>query len=90
MNKKITDELQNINPEVIQQHEEKNQKQQELNQSYNKLLEQKIELDKQLQEYYSIEQEESNQSIYVTQQNASFRLWVFIAALVVLITLKKM
>lgn len=88
LNKQITDELQNINPEVIQQYEEKNQKQQELNMSYNKLLEQKIELDKQLQEYYSINQEESNQSIYVTQKNVSFRFWVLITALVVLITLK--
>lgn len=89
LNKQINDELQNINPEVRQQYEEKIQKQQELNMSYNKLLEQKIELDKQLQEYYSINQEESNQSIYVTQQNVSLRFWVLITALVVLITLKR-
>lgn len=89
LNQQIANELQNINPEVRQQYEEKNQKQQELNQSYNKLLEQKIELDKQLQEYYSIDQEENNQSIYVTQQNVSFRFWVLITALVVLITIKR-
>lgn len=90
LNKQITDELQNINPEVRQQYEEKNQKQQELNTSYNKLLEQKIELDKQLQEYYSIDQEENNQSIYVNQQNVSLRFWVLITSLVVLITIKRM
>jgi len=89
LNKQITDELQHINPEVIQQYEEKKQKQRELNISYNKLLEQKIELDKQLQEYYSINQEESNQSIYVTQQNLLLRFWVVITALVVLITLNR-
>lgn len=90
LNKEITNELQNINPEVRQQYEEKNQKQQELNTSYNKLLEQKIELDKQLQEYNSIQEEESNQSIYVNQQNVSFRFWTLITSLVVLITLKRM
>ena len=47
LNKQISEQLQNINPEVRKQYEEKNQKQQELNESYNKLLEQKIELDKQ-------------------------------------------
>lgn len=90
LNKQISNELQKINPEVRQQYEEKNQKQQELNVSYNKLLEQKIELDKQLQEYYSIDQEENNQSIYVNQQNVSFRIWVLVTALVLLITLKKL
>lgn len=88
LNQQITDELQNINPEVKQQYEEKNIKQQELTDSYNKLLEQKIELDKQLQEYNSIEADENNQSIYVTQQNMYLRFWVLISALLILITLK--
>jgi hypothetical protein len=90
LNNQIKDSLQSINPEVREQYEEKNQKQQELNSSYNQLLEQKIELDKQLQEYYSVEQEESNQAIYVNQQNVSFRFWVLITCLVLLITIKRM
>lgn len=89
LNNKITNELQNIKPEVKEQYEEKNQKHQELKMSYFKLLDQKIELDKQLQEYYSIEQEESNQSIYVNQQNISLRLWVLITCIIVLFTLKR-
>ncbi len=89
INKEINDALQNINPEVKEQYEEKNQKQQLLNSSYNQLLQQKTEINKQLQEYYSIEQEENNQSLYVIQQNMSFRLWVLIACLVLLITIKK-
>jgi hypothetical protein len=89
LNNQIKDALQSINPEVREQYEEKNQKQQQLNSSYNQLLEQKIELDKQLQEYYSVEQEETNQSIYVNQQNVSFRFWVLITCLVLLITIKR-
>lgn len=89
LNKQISEQLQNINPEVRKQYEEKNQKQQELNESYNKLLEQKIELDKQLQEYYSIDQEEGNQYMYVNQQNVSFRFWVLITCLILLITIKQ-
>lgn len=90
INKKITTALQSINPEVIEEYEQKNQKQQELDSSYNKLLEQKIEIDKQLQEYYSISQEENNQSLYATQQNVSFRFWVLITCVVLLVTINRM
>jgi hypothetical protein len=90
INNQITSELQSINPQVQEQYEEKNQKHQELSSSYNNLLEQKIEIDKQLQEYYSIDQEENNQAIYVNQQNVSYRFWVLITCLVLLITIKKM
>ena len=58
LNQEINSELKIINPEVEQQYKEKNQKQLKLSLSYNQLLEQKVEIDKQLQEYYSIHQEE--------------------------------
>lgn len=90
INQKITNELTNINPEVVQQYEEKNKKQQQLSVSYNQLLEQKIELDKQLQDYYSIQQEEDSQLMYVSQQNIYFRFWVLIMCLVVIIVIKRM
>ena len=89
LNKKITDELTNINPEVEKEYKEKDKKKEELNNSYNRLLEQKIELEKQLDEYYSIEQEENNQYLYVNQQNMSFKMWICIAIIVVLIIIEK-
>jgi hypothetical protein len=90
LNQQLTDELKNINPEVRQQYEDKNKKQQQLSSSYNQLLEQKIEMDKQLQEYYSIEQEEENQTLYVNQQNLSYRFLLLITSLVILITIKRL
>lgn len=90
LNSQISDELTNINPEVEAQNKEKDLKQQQLNDSYEKLLEQKIELDKQLQDYYSIEQEEENQSLIVNQQNMSLRFWVLIVCLVLIFTIKRM
>jgi hypothetical protein len=89
INKQISDEVTNINPEVNQIFDEKNQKQKELNLYYTKLLQQKIELDKQLQEYNSIEEEENNQYITINQENISFRFWFLIAGLVVLITIQR-
>ena len=90
LNHQIIDELKNINPEVRQQYEEKNKKQELLSSSYNQLLEQKIEMDKQLQEYYSIDKEEENQSLYVNQQNMSYRFLLLIVTLIILITIKQL
>lgn len=89
LNKEITNELKNIHPEVEEQSNKNNQTQQQLYSSYNQLLEQKTEMDKQLKEYYSINQEEENQGLFVTQQNISYRFWVLITCLVLLITITK-
>ena len=88
LNNQIASEF--INPEVKQQDIDKNVKQQQLNVSYQKLLNQKIEIDKQLQEYYSINQDEMNQTLYTNSQNVSLRFWVLITCLVLLVTIKQL
>ena len=90
LNNQISTELSTINPEINQQQIEKNIKQKQLNVSYQKLLNQKIEIDRQLQEYNSIEQDEINQSSYTNSQNISLRFWVLITALVLLFTIKQL
>jgi hypothetical protein len=90
LNDEITYEFKNINPEVKEQYEDKQQKQQQLNASYSQLLEQKRELETQMREYNSLSEKESNQSTYVVQQNMSYNFWVLIAGLVLFITIKRM
>jgi hypothetical protein len=90
LNDEIAYEFKNINPEVKEQYEAKQQKQQQLNASYSQLLEQKRELETQLREYNSIGEKESNQSTYVVQQNMSYNFWVLIAGFVLFITIKRM
>ena len=89
LNNKISTKLSTINPEVEQQDINKNVKQQQLNISYQNLLNQKIEIDEQLQEYYSIDQDEMNQSSYTNSQNVSFRFWLLMTCLVLLVTIKQ-
>jgi uncharacterized membrane protein len=48
-----------------------------------------MELDKQLQEYYSVSEEENNQMMYADQQNMSFKMWALIMFIFVLITLDR-
>jgi hypothetical protein len=55
---------------------------------YTKLLEQKDIIDKQIQEYLTIEETLDNQELYVIQQNTIMRFWMIIACLILLFTLK--
>jgi hypothetical protein len=90
INEQITNELKKSNPYIQQQSQEKNIQQQKLGESYQQLLEQKMEMEKQLQQYYSIEQDYDNQSLYVNQQTVSMRFWVLITCLILLVTFNKM
>jgi hypothetical protein len=49
-----------------------------------------MEMEKQLQEYNSINEEYENQSLYVNQQTVSMRVWVLITCVILLITIKRM
>ena len=53
-------------------------------------MEQKIEVEQQLQEYYSIEQENENQSLYVLSQDNMLRVWILTACILILIVVNKM
>ena len=90
LNKEITNELQNINPEVQQQYNEKNLTQEQLNVSYDKLLEQNQSIKKDLEQHYSIEQEENNQTLFVNKEGLYYKLWIFLTFIVVFITIKQM
>ena len=90
LNGQINAELKNANPEVEQQIKDRNNKYHILNSSYQSLLEQKIEMEKQLQEYYSLDQENENQSLYVNKQSITLRFWVLITAIILLVTIRRM
>jgi hypothetical protein len=72
------------------QKQEQNNKYVKLSDSYQHLLEQKVAMEKQLQEYNSIEEDYENQNLYATQQNMAYSNWTIIAIAVVIITIKKM
>jgi len=90
LNEQISNELKQIDPQVVQQDKDKNQKQVELNAYYTKLLEQKMEIERQLQDYYSIEENNTNQELYTTQGNASYIFWSLLAILLIIIAIMKL
>ena len=90
INSEISKELTNVNPNIKEQLQENNIKKEQLNKSYTALLEQKMEMEKQLQAFYSIEQDNTNSNLYVNQENISMRVWILITCLIILFTLRKM
>jgi hypothetical protein len=90
INEDISSEFKNISPSIEKQTQEKNDKQEQLNKSYQHLLEQKLEMEKQLRDYYSVEQDNENQTLFVNKQSMAMRFWVLITAIILLITIRKM
>lgn len=90
INNEITTLLKDMNPHVIEQKQEINYKQGQLDKSYKNLLKNKFDMEKQLQEYHSIDQENEKQSLFVSQKNTLLRFWVLITCLVLLFTIRKM
>lgn len=90
INTKINKLLQDIEPHVDKQKQEVNTKHKQLNDSYKKLLDNKIAMEKQLQDYYSVDQQNESQSLFVNQKNTLLRFWVLITCLVLIFTIRKM
>jgi hypothetical protein len=90
LNKEINEQIANIQPDINNEYNMNNQYQSDLETNYEKLLEQNIEVQKQLEEYYSIDEEEENQKLFVNQQNGTYKIWIIITGLVLIFTIKKL
>jgi hypothetical protein len=90
INKELRAETKKINPILKEEKQENEEKQQKFDQYYNDLSDDKAEMAKLLNEYNSVEADLDNQTIFVEQQNLSYRLWFLLTFIFVLITLKKM
>jgi Mg2+ and Co2+ transporter CorA len=88
INNKINTELEKIYPIAQEDIQLKNKKQEELKKYYGYLVNEKIELEKTLGEYETIEQQYENNFLSVVSQNTSLRLWTLISLIVFFITLK--
>jgi hypothetical protein len=90
LNKQMTEQISYMQPITDNDSLKNEEQQKELSSNYEELLEQNIEVNKQLEEYYSIDEEKENQNLYVIQQNASYTLWSIITGLVLIFTIRKL
>lgn len=90
LSEQIIAQIKIVEPAIESQKQDQQNNQQSLNSTYQQLLKQKWEMEKQLQEYNSIEEDYENQDLYATQATAGYRFWTVLMVLIVIITLKKM
>lgn len=91
LNKQLLDLNTQINEKIIviePNTDDKNQKQEQLTKAYHNLLNQKIKMEQQLQEYNVAEQDEYNQSLFVTQQSMLYYFWLILAIIIIIYTIK--
>uniref|UniRef100_A0A6C0E1X1 Apple domain-containing protein n=1 Tax=viral metagenome TaxID=1070528 RepID=A0A6C0E1X1_9ZZZZ len=90
LNKRISNKLSMLYPLAKEETNTKNEKQNELIQSYSDLVNEQTHLESVLKEYETLEDTLKNNTLYVTQKNMSLRIWVILAIILLVITLKIM
>jgi hypothetical protein len=88
LNEKIEETLKGIVPVQQAEIEEKNTKQSQLQKVYEQLLADRRNIDDMLKEYRMLDQQYSDNSIYVQQTNTAYILWFIFAIIIVFFTLK--
>lgn len=89
INQQLRNEIQNISPKLKQEKTSYSKKQQEFDNYYNNLSNEKKKLQDLLAQYHNVESELYDQTLVVDQANTSMRLWSILALLLLLIILKQ-
>ena len=90
INGQINTELEMLIPSAQSALSEKDGKQQELNRSYASLLKEQKELELMFKEYETLNEQLTNNELYVNQQNSSVKFWILLGLIVLIITIKQM
>jgi len=88
LNQKIEKTLEEIVPEEQAQIEEKDSKRKKMQDVYQQLIVDRKNIDDMLKEYRMLDQQYSDNSIYVQQTNTAYILWFVFAIIIVFFTLK--
>lgn len=90
INNELASETKKLNPIIKEEKQQNEEKLQKFDQYYNDLSDDKTEMAKLLNNYNSIQADLDDQTLFVEQQNLSYRIWFLLTFIVVLITFKKM
>ncbi len=89
INEQLRNELKNINPKLEEEKASYSQKQQQFDDYYYKLSDEKKSIQKLIQQYNTIESELNDKTLVVDQANSSLRLWTILAFLLLLVIMKQ-
>jgi hypothetical protein len=89
LSEKILYEFDKVKPIYESQVTEKNQKKEQLKNVWNNLVAERDKLKTLIEEYNSLSENNKNQTLNTNHQNAAFKVWAFLAIILVLFFLKE-
>ena len=87
---KINQLITNAAPELTQLYDEKATQQIELNAVYQKLLDEKVQLLSEIEEYNTITETIVDKELIINRENGMFRFWIIITLIVLIIVIKQL
>lgn len=89
LNRNILEEIKKIEPYVNDVEEQTHINSKIINDSYDTLLINNNDIQKQLNEYYDIQSQYDNSNLYITQQHYLYNIYAILALIIISITAKK-
>ena len=90
LNDRIQEAIRKLKPYTEQVQEENDEKHNQLIIAYDKLWEQRIEMEKQLQDYLTISNEKTSSGLETDSGRVTYKFWALFAMILFIITLKSM
>jgi len=90
INKELTETIDNTNSQIVSQDASTNNSRAQLHTYYGQLLKERLQMAKILSDYKTIDDENANQSLFVSTQDVSLRTWIIIACVLLIIVVNKM
>jgi len=89
LSEKILYEFDKVQPMYESQVTQKNQKKEELKNTWNTLVAERDKIKMLVEEHNSLNENNKNQTLNTNHQNATFKVWAFLAIILVLLFLKQ-
>jgi hypothetical protein len=90
INRQITELIETTNSQLVAEKSNRNNSKQQLNIYYAQLLKERLQMAKILEDQKTIDEDTAIQSLYVSSQSNTFRLWSLLACILLLVIINKL
>ena len=90
INRELTELIETTNSQLVAEETNRTNSKQQLNIYYAQLLKERIQIAKILEHQKTIDQDTATQSLFVSSQNNTFRLWSLLACILLLVIVTKL
>jgi hypothetical protein len=90
INRQITELIETTNSQLVAEESNRSNSKQQLNIYYAQLLKERLQMAKILEDQITIDEDTATQSLYVSSQSNTFRLWSLLACILLLVIINKL